>query len=447
MVRTFTHDDPGTTEQVWAKALATRVLEPLDVDGGLQGITRVVVLAAHPDDETLGVGGLVHRAHGAGLRVTLVVATDGDRSHPHSPTTSPAELAELRRAEVASALDLLAPGAAPQFLGLADGDLAAQQDTVTDRLVEVIGLDGPHCLLVAPWRHDGHTDHDAAGRAAAAAAHRTDARLVEYPIWLWHWGTPQDVPWSSARGVSLTSADRATKAAAAAAHLTQTAPLSPAPGDEALLSPGVLAHFARDTEVVFVDGALADDALERLHQGQADPWGVDSRWYERRKRALTLAALPRERYARALELGCSVGALADELRARCEQLLAIDSSAAALRRARSRLDGATGVELGQYAFPQEWPRGRFDLVVLSEVGYFLSPARLDALATRIEQSLEPGADIVLCHWRPQPRGLVLDGDAVHARLRARPGWTTTSRHVETDFVLEVLSHVSEGQVR
>ena len=97
-----------------------------------------------------------------------------------------------------------------------------------------------------------------------------------------------------------------------------------------LLGPALLAHFDRDVEVVLESAApVGDDALDRVHRDRDDPWDVDG-WYERRKRAITLASLPREHYGRALEVGCSVGALAVDLAGRCDALVAVDSSAAAL---------------------------------------------------------------------------------------------------------------------
>lgn len=437
MSRPFRHDDDGTAEEVWRAAIARHRATPeLAVDDGTDAL---LVVAAHPDDETLGAGGLIARAHARGLRVHVVVATDGEASHPRSPTTSATSLGRRRRAEAEAALRVLAPGAECTFLGLPDRQLAAAQDDLTAHLVGVIGHDGHRVLLAAPWRGDGHGDHDAAGRAAAAAALRTDCRLVEYPIWLWHWGTDDDLPWERVRLLRLDPATRRAKSRAVAQHRSQVAPLSDAPGDEAVLGPALLAHFDRDVEVVLADGPLVDDALDRLHAAQVDPWGVDDRWYERRKRALTCAALRRARYARGLEVGCSVGALASDLADRCDDLLAVDASPAAVARATQRLAGRAHVTVERLAVPEEWPEGTFDLVVLSEVGYFLSPDRLDRLLERIEGSLARDAEVVFCHWRPHPVGLVLDGDAVHERARARPRWVTRSAYVEERFVLETFT--------
>lgn len=175
-----------------------------------------------------------------------------------------------------------------------------------------------------------------------------------------------------------------------------------------------------------------------------DPWGVDERWYEARKRALTLAVLPRARFARALEPGCSIGALTAELATRCDDLLAVDAVEAPLRRARARLAGVPHVRLERRRLPGEWPPGPFDLVVVSEVGYFLGGPDLADLAERAAASLTPDGVLVACHWRHGGRPAtpgdpgVLTGDEVHAVLRERSGLAVLAEHVEEDFRLDVL---------
>lgn len=433
-MRSFAHDRPGVPAGRWRAEVARRDL-PLVT---LEGIDRVVVVGAHPDDETLGAGGLVAQAHRLGLEVVVVVATRGERSHPGSPTHSPERLAALRADELAAATAALAPGAAPVLLDLPDGALADREADLATALVDLVG-DGRGTLLAATWRGDGHSDHEAAGRAAATAAARTGARLLEYPVWAWHWAEPADLPWPAARRLDLSATDRAAKRDAVAAHRTQVAPLSPAPGDEVLLAPDFLEHFAAGHEV-FWQLAPDDAALEELHADHDDPWGVDRRWYERRKRDLVLAALPRERYARAVEVGCSTGALADDLAARCDRLVALDSSPSAVAAAARRLAHHPHVTVALAAVPGEWDRaGRdLDLVVVSEVAYFLSPAALEALADRVTGSLAPGGVVVLCHWRHEIEGWPLDGPAAHDLLRSSGLPPVSAEYRDRDVEILVL---------
>lgn len=144
---------------------------------------------------------------------------------------------------------------------------------------------------------------------------------------------------------------------------------------------------------------IADlDYFERLHEAP-DPWGVDARWYERRKRDLLLACLPQARFARCWEAGCSVGALTEALAARCARVVATDAAEAALAHARVRLSGLGHVELRRQRHPEEWPGGRFDLIVVSELAYYLDAGALARMARRLETALEPGGTLVACHWR------------------------------------------------
>lgn len=413
---TFAHDRAGTPASAWRADPRWAALPDTDA---LAGADRVVVLAAHPDDETLGAGGLLATAHARGLEVAVVVATHGEASHPRSPTHAPARLAARRAQESHDAVAALAPGCLPVLLGLPDGAVADHEAAVTSTVVDLVG-DGRRTLVVAPWRRDGHPDHEAVGRAAAAAAVRCGADLVEYAVWFWHWADPDDAPWHRFAALRLDAAAVAAKATAVRAHRTQVEPLSERPGDEVLLGPDLLAHSAGDVEVLVREPAV-DAALDRLHADDADPWGVDQRWYEQRKRDLLLAALPHRRYAAALEVGCSTGATTLALAHRCERLTALDPSPHALARARERLDAdpaGDGVRLLAGAVPDDQPPGPWDLVVVSEVGYFLSPAALDGLVRRVVADLAPGGVLVLAHWRHPVEGWPLDGADVHAAFAA-----------------------------
>ncbi|MEO6998193.1 MAG: PIG-L family deacetylase [Terracoccus sp.] len=453
----FLHSETGTAEQQWvddARWAAVPALTPFD-DGRIE---RVVVVAAHPDDETLGAGGLITAASAAGLRVDVVVFTDGEASHPHSPSMTQQQLAVLRRRETRSAVRRLSPSSTVIFANLGDGRLSESLPEAVSTLVDVIGEDGRATLLVAPWRGDRHPDHEAAGRAAAIAAERTDARRLEYPIWLWHWAAPGQAPWGTMRVLALDDLAFTAKQEALAQHGSQVRALSEAAGDEVLLTTDMLAHFHRDREV-FVQPDLEDEvevvdtAFDDLHQERSDPWTVESSWFEQRKRRLTLAALPAEHYGRVLEIGCSVGLLAHDLSTRCDDLVALDRSHVAVERARHRLRDVPHARVDVAVVPRDWPTGTFDLVVVSEIGYFLSPLELEGLLARVRDSLEPHGHVVLCHWRHPIVGWPLDGDRVHDLWSAASEQDPLVVHRERDFLLEVHAHpgahppVSEGEVR
>jgi len=385
-----------------------------DEPATLHDVRRLVVVSARSGAAILGAGGLIATAAAAGLDVHLVCAT-GDGGHdPRSPTHTDGPLDTLRAAEhAARELGVQTP---PTLLGPPDGALAAHVGSVATALVDLIG-DGRGTVLASTWMDDGHPDHEAVGRAAAAAARRTEAEHWQFPVWFWRWGGPGDARVSTFRPFPLASGARDAKRRAIEAHVSQAGPLAATPTDETLLDADVLAHVDLDHEwfAVTPGAASPDPELEEVHLAAEDPWGVDSRWYERRKRDLLLAALPRPRFHRVLEVGCSTGALTAALSTRADRVLGVDRSETALRGARRRLTDRPDVALALLDIPAEWPADEsFDLVVVSEVGYFLSPAALERLVARVADSLTPDGVLVLCHWRHRVEGWVMDADRVHA---------------------------------
>ncbi|GAA1755614.1 PIG-L family deacetylase [Streptomonospora arabica] len=240
-------DTEGTGEAVWQAWPGLDRPAPLD----LSAAAGVVVVAPHPDDEVLGVGGMLARLAEQGARVRVVAVTDGEGSHPGSPTLSPARLAERRWEERARALRCLgAEGAEVVRLGLPDGGTGSARDALAGRLRELCaGFD----VCAAPWPGDLHPDHDAAGRAALDAGAAIGMRPLLYPVWMWHWAYPghPGVPWRRARRIDLPPRIRRRKVAALECFTTQIAPLGADPADAAVLKPGMLGHFGRDRELVF----------------------------------------------------------------------------------------------------------------------------------------------------------------------------------------------------
>ncbi len=428
----FDHQETGTAEEVWR---GSPQWSRLPVVGIPAHVRRLVVVSAHPDDETLAAAGLICLAARAGLEVDVVVASDGAASHPHSSTHTPDQLAAIRVREVRAALQLLAPRGRLHLLGRPDGGLGEHVDAVVEVIVDLVGVAGAHTLVVSTWEGDGHPDHLAAGRAASVSAWRTDATLWQSPIWAWSWAGPQDLPWDNSVLVELPAQVHRTKLAAIAHHLSQVSELSDLPGDEALLSPAFLEHFSRDVELFVRCEPHEVTPFDRLYAEQEDPWQLRSSWYEERKRALTLAALPHRHYSRAIEVGCSLGALSAELAPRCDAIVAADESGLVVSRTRRHLAGHPHVDVVRLQLPEEWPPGWFDLVVLSEIGYFLSPARLTTLARQARASLSGQGVVLACHWRHDVRGWPLAGPAVHERLEQELQLPRILRHEDEDFEL------------
>jgi SAM-dependent methyltransferase len=153
--------------------------------------------------------------------------------------------------------------------------------------------------------------------------------------------------------------------------------------------------------------------FDAVYAASADPWQFAASAYEQAKYQATLAALPRPQFDRAFEIGCSIGVLTALLAPRCRELLAVDVSALALATTRRRLHDQPQVEVQKMVVPRQFPAGTFDLIVLSEVGYYWSLDDLAAAAQRILQALRPAGALVLVHWTPPVHDHPLTGDAVH----------------------------------
>lgn len=180
--------------------------------------------------------------------------------------------------------------------------------------------------------------------------------------------------------------------------------------------------------------------FDALYAGDPDPWRFETSEYERAKYADTLAALPRARYAHAVEIGCSIGVLTEALAGRCDALLGIDVAQAAIDRAAERCHGLGHVEFARMRVPDEMPKGLFDLVMLSELLYYFDAAVLARLAAAIRAVVQPGADLVLVHWLGPTPDYPLDGDsAVTAFLAASADWTKVTQQARRqDYRIDVL---------
>ena len=173
-----------------------------------------VVLAPHPDDETLAAGGLIATQRSRQVPVTLLAVTDGEAAYPDVP-----ELGRTRRGEQARAVAAL--GIAPDAiicLGLRDSAVAESEPALTDRIEACINSE---TLLVAPWPRDPHPDHEACGRAAATAASRTGATLISYFFWTWHRFRPECLNGLPLRRLPLSADARSRRAQALNCHSSQ----------------------------------------------------------------------------------------------------------------------------------------------------------------------------------------------------------------------------------
>jgi LmbE family N-acetylglucosaminyl deacetylase len=248
----FDGQAPGTPESTWAAATLADRATPLELDR----YSRLLVVSAHPDDETLAAAGLITRLHARGAAIDVLVASDGEASHPHSPTTTAAALGGRRRDEMASATEHLAAGATIIWMGLPDGQLARHEDELAGAVGRLLAGDPTNTLVAAPWRADGHPDHEAIARAVARAADGSGAGVVEFPIWAWLWATPDDprLRPDNLRVLRLDEREWQRKQRAIAEHRSQIAPLGDDPGDRAVLTAAFLDHFRRRYETFLPAG-------------------------------------------------------------------------------------------------------------------------------------------------------------------------------------------------
>ncbi len=137
--------------------------------------------------------------------------------------------------------------------------------------------------------------------------------------------------------------------------------------------------------------------FDALYDEDIDPWRFGTSDYERQKYAASVDALPDPFYDSALEVGCSIGIFTGLLATRCGQLLALDVADKALAQARQNCP-APHVTFENRSIPKDWPTGSFDLIVLSEVLYYLDRSALDQTARHARAHLRSGGAILLVHY-------------------------------------------------
>ncbi|HWD62164.1 MAG TPA: PIG-L family deacetylase [Humibacter sp.] len=374
----------------------------------------LVVWCAHPDDETLGVGGLIAEAYQRSLPVHVVAATGDDE----------------RWRELRAALALMHPDATVSSLGLPDGSLHEHQHAVAEAIETTLD-DYPHRVILTPWSEDRHGDHRTLGQLVRSIAHDHGRRCFSYPVWLWQWGESADVPWSDLMVIPLGEESRRRKHAALEVYASQVS------GPYPILSDEFLENARMPREVVILEPTPADRHFEHLHATRADPWNVEHSWYEIRKRRLLMATLPRDRYRSILELGCSTGVATRQLADRADALLAVDGSLSAVSAARDRTRFLTNTKIERMRLPFQWPEGRYDLIVVSELGYYFDSEDWQTLCARMLESLVPDGEVIACHWTGESHDFRQSGRNAHRVLAEAVGHSADLRHHDDDFVIEL----------
>ena len=210
----------------------------------------------------------------------------------------------------------------------------------------------------------------------------------------------------------------------------------------------------------------AQTYFDSLYDCNNDPWQYQTRWYEKRKRDICLAVLPQAQYRRAIELGCGNGVFSELLAERCQHLISLDGNEQAVQLARQRLTPLSHVDVIQGIIPHALSNlanltnltetdlsstsdldhhASFDLIVISEILYYLSPSDIDAVIAWAKQYLTPNGTLLCCHWRHPIDGFVMTGNTVHQRLDEafssangqKDLFTHQTQMTDADFLLDV----------
>ncbi|AIS17936.1 acetylglucosaminylphosphatidylinositol deacetylase [Pseudomonas rhizosphaerae] len=243
----------GTPLQAWRGSRRLAELPLIEAQTLVPTGSRAVIIAPHPDDEVLGCGGLLQLLAGLDRQILIISVTDGSASHPGSQTWPAERLSAVRPQESAEALHRLGlPLHSLQWIrgGFADSGVANQEHRLTEFIQRYLK---PTDVVFSTWSNDGHTDHEAVGRAGASAAAAAGATHHELPIWTWHWATPEDdrIPWERARKLPLDKAMVARKSHAVHAFASQLEG-DPQIGLAPVLPPYVLERLLQPFEVVFL---------------------------------------------------------------------------------------------------------------------------------------------------------------------------------------------------
>ena len=205
--------------------------------------------------------------------------------------------------------------------------------------------------------------------------------------------------------------------------------------------------------------------FDELYNGNIDPWHYQTRWYEKRKRDICLALLPQAHYSNAIELGCGNGVFSELLANRCQNLVSVDGNNQAVQLAKQRLASKPQVKVVQAIIPDALltfkplfakdsllldnelldneliTQPTFDLIVISEILYYLSAVDIDKVITWIGQSLSSNGTLLCCHWRYPIDGFVMTGETVHQRLHQAFSPVNAAKNLNSQ--LKAFSHQSQ----
>jgi LmbE family N-acetylglucosaminyl deacetylase len=402
-------------------------------------VTPLIVMAPHPDDELLGAGGLMASAVADARPVAVIVITDGGASDP-SVARDQQQL--RRRAETTAGLAELLGGAPPLlFLNYPDGSFVARDVPIgPESTIATFLASFPGAKLLVTDPADGHPDHKAAfGLASRLIAQGLVDQLDIMPI-----SQRIDGPFAAQGYTNHALGHYAeAKVAALACHHSQIDTQS-----GFALSTIVLADFTavEYTRPVHNRHCAESEAVPRSHfdamfQKSSDPWGYDSVAYEADRFRRTIAALDGKHFESALELGCANGALTAQLINCCTTLVATDTAQAALDAARKRLSGRNGVDFRLGKLPDDLPEGRYDLIVLSDMLYYLGLQGVVRLMALLQTRAKPVCRIVMTNYLGETDCALSGEMAAEIALAHASGWAIVHASRTEQLRIDVLERI------
>lgn len=385
---------------------------------------NLLVLAPHPDDESLGCGGLIAMLKEAGSSVTIIFVTSGSASHT-SKTFPPTTLSKIREGEAVKACSELGVHiSALRFLRASDSKLSELQEKDVDVLVRQVMEVFGECnfsAIALPWRRDPHPDHRMVNTIGQLAIEKLQANVTkfEYPIWLWKNGEKSDWPLAGEAIPYRLHIEPVfhKKWRAVERHRSQLGKIISDDPNGFELTDELLEPFKTDTEYFFVtrqDVKTLDNLyFEKLYSQKVDPWNFRNSEYELRKYKRSIQVLGRRNFDSGLELGCSIGVQTGLLSQICNHLTAVDISEVAIGEARKNCSGKSNITFKTMNVVGEFPNGKFDLVTCCEIGYYLTMDHLNKLFLNISDALLPNGRLLLVHWTLFVPDYPLSGDEVH----------------------------------
>jgi len=398
----------------------------LNSEGLARDIGNLMVLAPHPDDESLGCGGLIASLRQSGKTVHIIFMTSGSASHPNSKEYPPNRLAEIREKEAEKACEVLGIEKENiQFRRLGDSKMHALRkeeiENIGKELAEIFSS-GEFSSLALPWRRDPHSDHIATNRIGESILNYigSDVTKVEYPVWLWKNGKEEDWPlFDEVLPYRLKIDDvYHLKWEAIYSHKSQLGLVIQDDSSGFVLTEDLLEPFRPKLEYYFLTNCRGRSTLngnyfDRLYSLNGDPWNFKSSSYEHNKYRLALDALESEHFENGLEIGCSIGVQTHLLSGRCQKLLAVDISDKAIAEAKLNCSKNPNVSFRTLDVIKDFPIGRYDLITLCEVGYYFDIATLFNLFVAMDDNLVEGGKLLFVHWTSYVPDYPLTGDEVH----------------------------------